>query len=211
MKKAATNKPIAVLISDIHYNIQTLDIADKALRLAISKANDLEVPVIIAGDLHDTKANLRGECVLALINTIQLCNQPPYILRGNHDSLNEKSKEHSLEFLGPYSHMVKDNATTNLGDRHVYLIPYEHHTEVLKAHLKTVKKGSILIMHQGVEHSHAGHYIQDKTALSRDDYKGLRIISGHYHRRQTIDLPKGGQCFIMMVALNSFLQTYVST
>ena len=56
MKKPRS--PIAVLISDIHYNINTLPVADAALRQAIAKANELDVVLIVTGDLHDTKANL---------------------------------------------------------------------------------------------------------------------------------------------------------
>jgi len=48
-------------------------------------------------------------------------------------------------------------------------------------------------MHQGLTGSNMGDYIQDKTAITPNDVAGLRIISGHYHNRQTIDLPNGGK------------------
>ena len=62
--------PTAVLISDVHYSLQTLPLADKVMRMAIDKANSLGVPLIVAGDLHDTKANMRAECVNAMIRDI---------------------------------------------------------------------------------------------------------------------------------------------
>lgn len=176
-------KPIAVLISDIHYNLANLKLADAALRQAIDKANESHVPLVVAGDLHDTKANLRGECTNAMIETFKRCNSPPYILIGNHDLINEKSKEHSLNFLAPYAmiidHPVKQH---KLG----YLIPYEHDPEKLREYLTIIPKGSQLIMHQGVHGANMGEYIQDKSSLPKECFKDFRVISGHYHSRQHI-------------------------
>ena len=81
------SKPIAVLISDVHYNLTTLPLADAAMRQAIAEANSLGVPLIVAGDLHDTKANLRGECVNAMIEAFAMLDHGCYILRGNHDAM----------------------------------------------------------------------------------------------------------------------------
>lgn len=184
-------KPIAVLISDVHYSVHTLEVADRAMRLAITKANKLEVPLIICGDLHDTKANLRGECVKAIMDTLETADLQPYILRGNHDQINEKSIEHSLEFLRETAKVVTEpgryDVELETGEYHLgYLIPYYHDPEELKAYLKTIPKGSRLIMHQGVTNSNAGHYIQDKSAVDFEDVKDFQVISGHYHTRQRI-------------------------
>jgi DNA repair exonuclease SbcCD nuclease subunit len=103
------NKPIAVLISDVHYNVQTLELADKAVRLAINKANELQVPLIVAGDLHDTKANMRAECVNAMIETFKNTDTSTFIIVGNHDKINEKSDKNALNFLNKYAYIVEDN------------------------------------------------------------------------------------------------------
>lgn len=187
------NNPIAVLISDVHYNINTLKLADAAMRMAINKANELNVPLIVAGDLHDTKANMRGECVNAMIETFKLCKNKPYILVGNHDKINEKSEEHSLNFLDAYATVVnrfrypKSHSTV----WRFALACYHHNIEELRRYIKN-HSGRIIIMHQGLIGSDGGEYIQDKTALNPQDVAGKRIISGHYHRRQTIQLPCGG-------------------
>lgn len=184
------NKPIAVLISDIHYNMHTIKLADAAMRQAITKANELNVPLIVAGDLHDTKANLRGECVSAMIKTFQTAEQEPIVLIGNHDKINEKSDEHSLEFLKPYVHLIeKPQYYHDLG---LGLIPYQHDIEYLKRCLEC-GLGKFVIMHQGLQGSHMGEYIQNKSAINTSDVSGLRVISGHYHNRQTIDLSNGGK------------------
>ena len=178
---------LCVLISDIHFNINTLNLAYEVTKQAVYKANELKIPLIIAGDLHDTKANIRAECIDKMIEIFSECNEVIYFIRGNHDSINEKSKEHALSFLRNYGIVVKDNAKINIKNKSLYLLPYEHDTERLKNFLKTIPKGSTLIMHQGVKSADAGDYIQDKSAIEIDFLKDFRCISGHYHNRQTIE------------------------
>lgn len=175
---------VAVLISDVHYNVNTLPLADAAMRMAINKANELDVPLIVAGDLHDTKANLRGECVKAMINTFRLCKQRPYVLIGNHDLINEKSLDNSLEFLIGYAHLI--NAPAFHKGIQAYLIPYHSDPQELQDYLATLPSGSLIICHQGVHSANLGHYVQDKTALPKEAFSNYRVISGHYHTRQDI-------------------------
>ena len=188
------NKPIAVIISDVHYSVPTLEVADACMRLAINKANELEVPLVVAGDLHDTKANMRAECVNRMLKTFKLAKERPYLLVGNHDKINEKSEGHSLNFLERYVNLV-DRFRHQKGSTSVwrmYLSCYFSDSNELRKHLKYCSPGSIVIMHQGLTGSDSGEYIQDYSALNPEDIAGLRIISGHYHRRQTIKLPEGG-------------------
>lgn len=185
------NKSIAVLISDVHYNINTLEVADKAMRIAITKANELEIELIVAGDLHDTKANMRAECVNAMIKTFNMCERTPYILRGNHDQINEKSEEHSLNFLRDSAIIIDKPEYCALFN--ATLIPYQHSADKCREILKEVPKNDLIIMHQGITNSNAGHYYSDASAIDASDVAGRRIISGHYHTRQTINLPDGGQ------------------
>lgn len=197
-RKKQKSKPIAVLISDVHYNLQTLEVADKAMNLAIDRANELDLPLIVCGDLHDTKANMRAECVNAMINTFDRLRMKATIIVGNHCKVSEKSKEHSLNFLREHVNFIVneprkfsvelDSGEYDLG----YHIPYYHDANELRAYLKTLPKGSQLIMHQGLTSSNSGDYIQDKSAINPQDVAGFRVISGHYHTRQAIQLPDGG-------------------
>lgn len=177
-------KPKAVLISDIHYNISNLPLADKALRQAVDKSNKLEVPLIVAGDLHDTKAHLRGECVSALIQTFELAKQQVLILIGNHDLHNEKSQKNSLEFLAPYENIQIIKAPTKTEG--IWFLPYFSDKEQLKKVLITIPAYSIIIAHQGVIGADLGHYVKDSTSLFPEDFKDFRVVSGHYHKQQTI-------------------------
>lgn len=185
------SKPIAVLCSDVHYSLPTLEVADKAMRLAIAKANELKVPLIVAGDIHETKANMRAECVNAMISTFMACNLTPIVLVGNHDKINEKSADHSLNFLSKYAFVLSIPFKSVLL-KNTYFIPYYHNSDELRAYLKLLPKGATLIMHQGLTGTASGEYIQDKSAINPKDVAGFRVISGHYHTRQTIALPDGG-------------------
>lgn len=180
----ASNRPIAVIAGDIHYSLSGLELADAATRVAIAKANALQVPFIANGDTHDSKANLRGECVNRMIETFKLADLPPYVNVGNHCRLSERSEEHSLNFLAPYATVV--NSLAYFPQLQSYIIPYYHDVEALRADLKTLPKGSRLIMHQGLESGNLGDYIQDASALKPDDLADFRTILSHYHQRQDI-------------------------
>lgn len=177
-------KPVAVLISDVHYNIFTLPLADASMRMAIDEANKLYVPLVVAGDLHDTKANLRGECVNAMIKTFKLAKYPIIVLRGNHDQINEKSSEHSLNFLSGLAHIVDSWTYDNQIES--VLIPYQHNPQALEDILKKLPKEARIIMHQGITGSNMGDYVRDHSAIDKSLLADFRTISGHYHSRQTI-------------------------
>lgn len=190
MQTKTRKHPRAILISDIHFNIQTLDLASNALRQAIDKSNILNIPLIVAGDIHDSKANIRGECIKAMLDTFELATIKPYVIVANHDRINERSPEHSLEFLRNAVTLIEQPTNKFLG---LWLLPYDHDADNLRKFLKTISKGRTLIMHQGIQGSNSGDYIQDKSAITKEDAAGFRVISGHYHTRQTIVLPDGGQ------------------
>lgn len=183
--------PIAVLLSDVHYSLSTLALADTATRMAINKANHLQLPLVITGDLHDTKANLRGECVNAMIATFKLCEIKPIILVGNHCKINEKSIEHSLNFLEPYATVIDRPTFSNafgFKGTSPYFIPYQHDPNEFVRILGSRPEGTKLVfVHQGMHGSEHGEYAHDKSAVSSSIFEGLRVISGHYHCRQTIN------------------------
>lgn len=178
------SKPIAVLISDVHYSVPTLALADAATRQAVFTANELEVPLVVAGDLHDTKANLRGECVNAMLETFSFCQILPIIIPGNHDRLNEKAPAHALNFLESMSHIVEE--PEYLVEIDSWVIPYQHDPAEMREILSFIKPGSRIIMHQGLKGTNSGDYIQDKSAIEHADVADFRVISGHYHTRQDI-------------------------
>lgn len=182
------NEPIAVLISDIHFTVSTLELAAASLLRAQYKAKQLNVPLIICGDTLDSKAIIRAECMNKLMQMLSVQDKTPtYILVGNHDMCNEKGKEHSLNFLWDFCNIISTPTEVYLGNNiPALLIPYYSDVDRLRELLKTEDNPSLLIMHQGLNGADMGHYVQDKSALNKDDIRNYRVISGHYHRRQDI-------------------------
>lgn len=179
------NKPIAVITGDVHFTPGTLNEATEVVCQVLSKAQELGVPAILNGDTLDSKAIIRAECANALIELLVKFHVKVYINTGNHDLINEKSKESSLNFLRPYATVI-DNPMYdfNLG---LFMLPYYSDSEALKSFLGTkVDKYSTLIMHQGIMGADLGHYVQDKTSLDPSWFKYFRVIASHYHKRQDI-------------------------
>jgi len=179
-------KPLFVAISDIHFNVNNLEIATTALKLALWKAKELEVPLIIAGDLHDTKAIIRGEVANRLLEIFYDSEVQTYILVGNHDLLNEKGKDNGLNYLNVRNVFVVSHATSVFCPKQIYLVPYQNTPEAFKDALQSIPKGSIVVAHQGVKGAFMGDYVQDKTSIDPSELEGYRIFSGHYHKHQTI-------------------------
>ncbi len=181
------NEYIAVIISDVHLNHKTEELAAAALIQAIEKANELYVPLVIAGDLNDTKCLLRAECVNRLLLILQMAIVPVYILIGNHDRINEKAEAHSLEFLKQVHGVIVVDTPRYVSELKAYLIPYQHDTGDLRRILADCTAGSTIIMHQGILGAFMGEYVVDKSSIEPKYLAPFRVISGHYHRRQTIE------------------------
>ena len=77
----------------------------QSLQQAMDKAYALNVPLVLCGDTLDSKSIIRGEISNRLIQLLGTCPSA-YVLVGNHDLLNEKSREHSLNFLRPYCRVI---------------------------------------------------------------------------------------------------------
>lgn len=186
LKEMEMSEPLFVAISDIHFNPNNLELATLALQAAIDKASELRIPLIIAGDLHDTKAIIRAEVANRLLKIFNP-EVRTYILAGNHDLINEKGTEHGLNYLNSdMVHVAGFPATVDIGGHPVYLIPYQNTTQKFKDALSSVPKGSIVVCHQGVHGAYLGDYVQDKTSIEVGSLDGYKIISGHYHRHQTV-------------------------
>lgn len=188
------SSPIAVLISDIHFSLKTLELARASLMQAIRKANECGVHLYVLGDLHDSKAIIRGECANAMLECVREAHNLGVeisILVGNHDMINEKGTTNSINFLGEYSRgaIVFDRpGVVQLGNgiRRAHLIPYQNDSIKFLELVKGLKKGSLIFAHQGVKGAYMGEYVVDKTSVEHAELVDYTIFSGHYHRRQSI-------------------------
>lgn len=180
------SKPLAVFISDVHYSLPNLALADNAVRQAIAYAHRERVPLIIAGDLHDTKALLRGECVNRMIETFTYAENmgvETIVLIGNHDLINEKAKAHSLEFLSMYTTIVREPVVY----KDMYFIPYQSTSTAFEEALAYAPpECKTLVIHQGVREADMGGFVTDYSAIPKSWLANYRTVSGHYHRAQDI-------------------------
>lgn len=187
------SRPIAVLLSDVHYSVQTLEKAANATLQAQSKALGLGVPLLICGDLHDSKAQMRAEVVNRMIEIFGDGSAPEtHILIGNHCMVNERGGGHALNFLREWSNIIDRPYIGQLANETVLFIPYQSDLSAMREVLDTAET-NFIIMHQGLTGTDSGEYYQDPTAIPADWLAGRRVISGHYHTRQTIPLPDNGQ------------------
>ena len=185
MQRNQKSKPIAVLISDVHYSLATLELADAAFRQAIDKAAELKVDLIDCGDLTNDKALMRGEVMNRMIKTMQIAKAKKVrviCLVGNHSLINEKSNQHTLNFLKPFCTIFDDY----YADGDMCFIPYQSTPELFVGAVQVMPKDKILITHQGVIGGNPGHYIHDHSAIPASVFQGRRSIGGHYHNHHTV-------------------------
>lgn len=176
------NNAAFVAISDLHFNEKNLEVASAALQQAIDKAKELEIPLIIAGDLNDTKAIIRAEVANKLIRILREASETIKIaiLVGNHDLINEKGVENSLNFLSPYADIISHTRSWE----GINLVPYQTDPDQFLTQIN--RHEGLVVCHQGVLGAFMGEYIQDKSSVNPLKLKQFTIISGHYHRHQTV-------------------------
>jgi hypothetical protein len=189
--------PLCIIIGDIHFTPSTLELATDVVKQAKHMAHMLKVPLVLNGDTLDGKDLIRGVCANRLMEIIDSHeDRVPaiYVNVGNHDLINVKSSEHSLNFLKPICNVIQ--VPTFLQDIESYIIPYQTSPEALQAILSKLPKGSCLIMHQGLQTANMGHYRQDTSSLPKNIFADFRVVASHYHCRQdiqTADVVREGQ------------------
>ena len=176
------SQPIAVLIADLHFNLSNLDVASKILAEAIDMANEFNVKLIIAGDLHDTKAIIRAEVANRLLIELKRANVKPIILIGNHDLINEKGSEHALSFLDNCAKIIDSPCIED----NIAYIPYQHTTETFESFAKTLPEGIILVCHQGFKGAITGECGVRPNEVDPVVLKRQIVFSGHFHNAQTV-------------------------
>lgn len=179
------SKPVCVITGDIHFNLQTLELASSALRQLLAKAKELNVPAVLNGDTLDQKALIRGEVANRLIEILETADPTQvYINTGNHDLINQKATESSLNFLRPYAQVI--SVPTYVEALKSWIVPYFSDNQNLQDFLNTVPKGSRLIVHQGVIGADLGHYVKDSSSLPPESFADFRTVASHFHKRQDI-------------------------
>lgn len=180
-----TPKNNFVAISDIHFGLKTLPLATRSLERAISEAEVLDIPLVVAGDLQNDKDHMSMIVQNKIISTLKSTKVPVFILSGNHDLINEKGKEHALEYLRPYATIVDE--ITYSEDLDVWFIPYQNSKQAFEDKINSLPHpGCKLVFHQGIAGAAMGDYAMDKTSVHPSTLAEHKGITGHYHRHQTL-------------------------
>lgn len=180
------NKPLCVLISDVHFSLKTLDLASIAFKNAILEAARLGTPLIDCGDITNDKAMLRAEVMNEMIELFEYAafkGVEVYCLVGNHSLINEKGKDHALKFLSPYATIVDKPCTI----RGFNFIPYQVNSQDFYDNLNEFDKGSIVFAHQGTLGGWLGDYVKDSSAFDPKLTTAYRLYLGHYHRHYILE------------------------
>jgi DNA repair exonuclease SbcCD nuclease subunit len=155
--------------------------------LLFDMVEDIGFPVIILGDLFDTKEIIRGKCFNYVYKRLKASKLQFFILVGNHDWFNLDCEEHSLETLKELDNVTIVDKPTMFG-RMLFLPYYDDLQQFYKeANNPVFDKANTLFMHQGVigfdygnGHVADGSGHGEITAAKIRSYE--KIISGHFHK-----------------------------
>jgi DNA repair exonuclease SbcCD nuclease subunit len=178
---------IFTVIGDPHVTHASLDKIDTLFNIA----EDLGNPVIILGDLFDTKEIVRGKCLNLVHRRLKNSALQFYISVGNHDWFNLDCQDHSLKTLNdlPNVIIVDKPFNINMDSYACMMLPYYDDMNALKAVLKDAQEGGTdyVFMHQGmIGFDYGNGYIADGNGhgeLGMESISGFKkVISGHFHK-----------------------------
>lgn len=180
-----------VWISDVHFTISTLTVATQVMRQALEEARRRGLPLVVSGDLNDTKAILRSEVIRAILQIFKEYEAVPiYVLIGNHDLDNERNMDHHcLNFLSASVNVTIVDKPRREGDW--FMLPYQNSAEKFMTWIQACKTGGMdkLICHQGFFGAKMGNYAVDQTSVSPLEMQHFKIVlTGHYHEHQRVGL-----------------------
>lgn len=185
-------KNLFVAISDIHISLKNLDVSLQVLEQSLKKSRELKIPLVIAGDLNDTKAVMRAEWVTALIELfIDFEDVTIHIIDGNHDLCNKASSQSSLDFLSLLKNVFLYHDIVHITFEGVEfgLIPYQNTSKDFLHCLEQMRIRGIknLICHQGFMGAFLGDYVVDTSSIDPEELKDFTaVLSGHYHKHQHV-------------------------
>jgi DNA repair exonuclease SbcCD nuclease subunit len=185
-----------IATSDVHGNQKNMEPFRQVIKASLEAAKTRDCPLVIAGDLNDTKAVLRSEFVETICSMFcEYSNVEKYVLVGNHDMNNHHNHlDHSLEFMKhlPNTVVIDTAQFVQLGSdsKEWYFIPYRHTNEEIIKELEVARKAGAtnLIMHQGIMGASQSEYVLDQSSISLDKLVGFdTVLLGHYHKHQTLE------------------------
>ena len=172
-----------LVIGDPHVTHGSLD----KIALLFDMIEDFGLPVIILGDLFDTKEIIRGKCFNYVFNRLKKSKLKFIILVGNHDWFNLDCQDHSLQALKALDNVDVVDQPTMI--KQMYFLPYYDDLQQFykAANDPAFERSKVLFMHQGVIGFDYGNgFVADGNGHGEITVDKIRpykkIISGHFHK-----------------------------
>ena len=181
------------IVGDLHTTHDSLD----KVEILFAKIEALGNPVILLGDVFDTKEIIRGKCLNKIKELLDKSKLNWAILVGNHDKFAVESapEENALLCLETaYSVNIVDelekiplSEINPEDDSYIALVPYIHSKEAFLEVINSIKnkKKTTLFIHNDVVGFDYGNGYIAESGVTQEDLKGFkRIIAGHFHKHQ---------------------------
>lgn len=175
----------------------------EVLDTILDTASKKNLVVVFAGDLFHQRNSVDTQVFNAVFDTFaKYCDSIPqiFLLRGNHDSINNTME--SPTSLSPFNYLNNTKVIAEPARRYVEIdglgqltidfMPYGEDIQQIKKVLaeqsKTVKGPAVRVFHLGIDGAKQGrHSHRLASAFTLDDlypdYYDL-VYGGHYHKRQ---------------------------
>jgi DNA repair exonuclease SbcCD nuclease subunit len=147
-------------------------------------------PVLILGDLFDTKEIIRGKIFNYVRMRIRQSKLHFFIMVGNHDWFNLDCLEHSLESFKDLPNVTIIDKPTLIGT--TLLMPYYQDIAAFKKALQDLAfaEAEVLFMHQGIIGFDYGNgHVADGNGHGEMDFtvtvRFRKVYSGHFHKFAT--------------------------
>lgn len=168
---------IYTVVGDIHAKPNNLALVDKLLE----KVENMGNPVILLGDVFDTKEVIRGNCLNLVFTHLRYSDLEWTILVGNHDWFDDSCESHSLEVISILPNVTVIGEHQRVGN--ISLVPYERNLEKLRDVLADIPDGSTVFGHFDTIGFDYGNGFIAEAGLKASEFDRFRlVVSGHYHK-----------------------------
>lgn len=183
--------------SDEVYKNNRFRIQCECLEYILNQAEKLNLPVIFGGDLFHTRQKVPVFDFNKIYSIFANTTVPIYLLRGNHDSINNlmgsESSIDTFKFL-PNITVISEPEVIRINDLNLYFMPYGEDTKAIKEKLKEFAEDSVnysntlLVSHLGIQGATINGTVSDSPLMTGDFYPNSFnfIYMGHYHKRQKL-------------------------
>jgi len=164
------------IVGDPHAKPDNLD----KIHTLFNMLEDLGNPVIILGDLLDTKEIIRGRCLNTYYERFQNSKLHFSVIVGNHDYFNLTCKEHALEIFKILPNVKVIDIPITI--ENITLFPFYSDLDALKKLLKKTTTPFVMGHFDTIGFDYGTGRIAEKGLTLKDFSKFKQVISGHYHK-----------------------------